>query len=235
METIYHEASSRGKFNLGWLDSKHTFSFGHYHNPKRMGFGLLRVLNDDVVQPAYGFETHPHRDMEIVSIPLHGSLKHKDSEGNEHEIHTDEIQRMSAGTGILHSEFNGSQTEVVNFLQIWILPEKKGIRPAYQQQSLEPQAYQNQFALMVSPDGRQGSLSINQRVYFSRLALSAGNSVEYPLYATANGVYVFVIKGAGSVSGVEYHSRDGLGLRGADKLQFKAQEASEFVVIETPV
>ena len=234
--TEIHRASSRGHANHGWLDSHHTFSFASYHDPSRMGFGLLRVLNDDIVQPSKGFDTHPHKDMEIISIPLSGALIHKDSMGNEHIIRAGEVQRMSAGTGVTHSEFNHSDTNDVNFLQIWILPEKTGINPGYEQTAFDQQRKKNTWQLVVSPDGRDGSLSINQQVYFSLLDIQADQSLDYNKYNSESGLYCFVIDGVLSVAGNDLDKRDGLALVDeAAKATVVAKADSQLLVIETPL
>ena len=165
MHTILHEADTRGTADHGWLNSHHTFSFGSYHNPDRMGFGLLRVINDDVVQPSMGFGTHPHNDMEIISIPLGGELQHKDSMGNTQHISTGEVQIMSAGSGLTHSEYNASDSDAVNFLQIWVLPKELNMEPRYDQKVFRPEGRCNQWQLVVAPDD-EDAVSINQAAWF---------------------------------------------------------------------
>jgi len=232
MQKTIHRADSRGKAEHGWLHSRHTFSFAGYHDPERMQFGKLRVLNDDVVEAGAGFGTHPHDNMEIVSIPLAGTLRHHDSMGNEHVIHAGEVQIMSAGTGITHSEYNDSQTEPVNFLQIWVLPKQRDIAPRYGQRRFEPAGRGNRLQLVVSPDGHDGSLSINQDAWFALVTLEAGHTVDYSLNKPDHGVYVFVIAGAVECAGESLAHRDGLGISGAGSLSLEATAMAEVLVIE---
>lgn len=228
-----HPANDRGRFQLDWLDSRHTFSFGEYYNPNRMSFGQLRVINDDIVQPEGGFATHSHRDMEIVSIPLFGCLQHKDTLGNGSVIQLGEVQLMSAGTGISHSEFNPSARELVNFLQIWVLPEKKNLEPSYQQKKFDCDKAKNQSQLLVSPDGRDGSLHIHQQVFFSRAQLAAGESLSYDLYMANAGLYVFVIDGELKVADQVLQRRDGFAITELQQCQMTAKQASDVLLIET--
>ena len=177
MRNILEKANDRGRSDFGWLKSHHSFSFGEYHNTNRMGFGKLLVINDDWVEPSRGFDTHPHRDMEIISIPLSGSLYHKDSMGNEHIVKEGEVQRMTAGTGIRHSEYNASDTEMVNFLQIWVLPKKKDLTPSYDQKQFEKTQRENQFQLILSPNGLDGSLSIHQDAWLSLAKIGSNKKI----------------------------------------------------------
>ncbi len=235
MHKILHKAETRGHVDHGWLESYHTFSFAHYHNSNRMNFGALRVLNDDTVQASQGFDTHPHQDMEIVSIPLKGSLRHKDSEGNEAIIGPNEVQLMSAGTGVLHSEYNHSSTADVNFLQIWILPQKLGIKPRYDQQVFDPTERKNQFQLVVSPLGHSASgVKINQRAFFSLADIQKGESIMYQVNEKGHGVYFFVIEGNIKLANETLLTRDALGLNGEDSLALEAQEDSRVLAIEVP-
>ena len=186
---IIHKADSRGSAEHGWLHSFHTFSFADYYDRERMGFGKLWVLNDDVVQAGQGFGTHSHDNMEIISIPLSGSLRHEDSMGNSYVIRTGEIQVISAGSGITHSEFNNSDSDEVNFLQIWVMPAKQDVRPHSDQKYFDPAAATNRFQLVVSPDGRDGSLVINQDAYFSLAFIGKGETVTCDIHTPGNGVY----------------------------------------------
>ena len=235
MPKTIHRAGSRGKAEHGWLHSRHTFSFAGYHDPQRMQFGKLRVLNDDVVEAGAGFGTHPHDNMEIVSIPLAGTLRHRDSMGNKHVIHAGEVQIMSAGTGITHSEYNDSQTEPVNFLQIWVLPRQRDIAPRYEQRAFEPASRRNRPQLVVSPDGQGDSLTINQDAWFSLLTLEAGHAVDYSLHAPDRGIYVFVISGAVECAGESLAHRDGLGISEAGSLTLEATGMAEVLIIEVPM
>lgn len=226
---IYHGANTRGMADHGWLKAKHTFSFANYYDPSRMGFGALRVINDDHIAPGGGFATHPHRDMEIVTIPLQGSLRHKDSMGNSQVLQKGEIQSMSAGTGILHSEFNHGD-EDLKLLQIWVLPKKIGVQPRYEQKAFNPSDRKQKLQTVVSPDGE--GLEINQDAWFF-LADLEGTSVEYKLHEKGQGVYVFVISGFANVNGKELFPRDGLGL--GEDLQIQVFQQCELLVMEVPM
>lgn len=235
MGRVIHKSDTRGRAEHGWLSSRHTFSFSDYYDPDRMGFGLLRVINDDVVQSGMGFGTHPHKNMEIISIPLIGSLKHKDSMGNEHTIQAGEIQVMSAGTGITHSEYNGSDSEIVNFLQIWVLPEKENITPGYGQETFSEKDRQNKFQLLVSPEKSSGSLWINQNAYFSMIDLDGSVPVSYKTHSEKNGVYVFMIYGSAHVLSTELLERDGMGITDERDININASENSQILIIEVPM
>lgn len=235
MKTTLHKADSRGKADHGWLNSHHTFSFASYHNPSRVRFGLLRVLNDDIVQPGEGFGTHPHDNMEIISIPLKGALAHKDSTGNEHVIHTGDVQIMSAGSGLYHSEYNASQTDEVNFLQIWIFPKERDIEPRYDQKTYNADDRKNKFQLVVSPDKNNGSLWINQDAYFSLVNLEKGKDVTYNINKKGNIVYLFLISGSIDAAGEKLDERDGLGIEGIDEVSITAGKDTELLAIEVPM
>lgn len=230
---ISHPSDSRGNANHGWLKSRHTFSFADYYNPQRMNFGALRVLNDDSVEGGNGFGTHPHRDMEIISIPLQGTLKHQDSEGNMGLIKKGEVQIMSAGTGILHSEENANKGELVKFLQIWVMPKKMGIKPRYGQKLYDFR--DNSETLVVSPDGRNGSLEINQDAFFTIVNMDANRSFEYTPKIQGNGLYIFVLDGAVEVNGQNLSSRDGLGITELAKAEIKFHAKTEVLLMEVPM
>ena len=212
MKTVLHDAETRGRAEHGWLRSRHTFSFADYYDPERMGFGALRVINDDIVAPAAGFGTHAHDNMEIISIPLSGSLRHEDSMGNIHVIRQREVQIMSAGTGISHSEYNASDSEPVNFLQIWVTPKQRDIEPRYDQQEFPAENREDHFQLVVAPDSEDGALWINQESWFLLGNFSAGQRERYRLHRDENGVYVFVLEGRAEVAGERLGRRDGLGI-----------------------
>jgi redox-sensitive bicupin YhaK (pirin superfamily) len=235
MKTTLHKADTRGKADHGWLNSHHTFSFASYHNPERVKFGLLRVLNDDIVQPGEGFGTHPHDNMEIISIPLKGALAHKDSTGNEHVINTGDVQIMSAGSGLYHSEYNASKKDAVNFLQIWVFPKERDIEPRYDQKTYNAEDRKNKFQVVVSPEKNSGSLWINQDSYFSLADLEKGSSVNYDVKNPGNGVYLFLIEGSINVGGIQMDKRDGLGIEDTDSLEITAMENSQLLVIEVPM
>jgi redox-sensitive bicupin YhaK (pirin superfamily) len=230
-----HRSDSRGSSNLGWLTSHHTYSFSSYQNPERMGFGALRVINDDVVQPEMGFGMHAHENMEIISIPLTGSLQHKDSMGNQHVIEAGEVQIMSAGTGITHSEYNHSTTHAVSFLQIWVLPKKLDIEPRYEQKRFDVTQRKNKFQIIASPNGMQGSLSINQDAYFSVIEFTEDLSKDYELYREGNGVYLFVITGSVNVDGTCLTERDGVEVTEISNLQLKGQKGAQLLCMEIPL
>ncbi|MFH2130620.1 MAG: pirin family protein [bacterium] len=235
MTPTIHKADSRGLADHGWLKSRHTFSFASYYDDKRMGFGVLRVLNDDVVAPGRGFGTHPHENMEIISIPLHGQLRHKDSEGNETVIKNGEVQIMSAGTGVLHSEYNHSDTDAVNFLQIWVLPKKQNIHPRYDQRRFDPEGRQDQFQLAVSPLGTDDAgIKINQDAYFSLVDLSQGRKISYDRYRAGNLVYLFVMDGSLEVNGEQLAPRDAIGLTDPVSIGIQATSKASVLVMEVP-
>lgn len=235
MKTVIHKAETRGHANHGWLDSHHTFSFAGYHDPLRVHFGALRVLNDDIVQGGRGFGLHPHDNMEIISIPLKGSLEHGDNTGGHGIIQSGEIQIMSAGSGIAHSEKNASPTESVNFLQIWVFPKERNIQPRYDQKLFPAESRVNKFQTVVSPDKHDNSLWINQDAWFSLGKMNAGISTEYVLNKNTNGVYVFVIEGDVTVNGQKLNKRDGLGVWDTDKLSVVAGSDAEVLLMEVPM
>lgn len=233
--TILHTATSRGHANHGWLDSHHTFSFAAYHDPQRVHFGALRVLNDDVVQGGRGFGKHPHDNMEIVSIPLKGALEHKDNTGRNEIIRTGDVQIMSAGTGIAHSEYNASETEAVNFLQIWVFPEKRNIPPRYEQKTFDTADRENRFQVVVSPEKNGNALWINQDAWFSLGNLKKSFETNYQVHQKDHGVYVFIIEGDVTVNGQSLHKRDGVGILNSEQLTFKADSDAEVLLIEVPM
>jgi quercetin 2,3-dioxygenase len=235
MKTIIHKADSRGLADHGWLKSRHTFSFAGYHEPKRMRFGLLRVLNDDIVQQGEGFGTHPHDNMEIISIPLKGALAHKDSTGTEKVINTGDVQIMSAGSGLNHSEYNASKTEEVNFLQLWIFPKERDITPRYDQKSFNSEERLNKFQTVVSPEKDNGTLWINQDAYLSLGNIQKGKRAEYAVNKKGSGVYAFILSGTAEIAGTVLSSRDAIGIEDTDRITVKAEEDSEILLIEVPM
>jgi len=234
MKKIIHKAESRGYADHGWLRSHHTFSFSSYQNSERMNFGMLRVLNDDVVQPEMGFGTHPHRNMEIISIPISGALSHTDSIGNKRSIEVGEVQVMSAGTGLKHSEFNDSKIDAVNFLQLWIIPEIENITPYYNQKIFEALERKNKFQVLVSPNDKQvvGSLPINQQGYISMIDLDKGFETAYDL---KNGAYFFLIEGEVLIEDENLKRRDAIGIIEKNKVNIKANKSSKLLVIDVPM
>ncbi len=235
MRKMIHKANTRGVADFGWLHSKHTFSFSSYYNPNRMQFGALRVLNDDIVAPDMGFGTHGHENMEIVSIPISGELAHRDSTGNAEVIRSGEVQIMSAGTGIRHSEFNHSQNDPVNFLQIWILPKEIGIKPRYEQKLFEVSERKNKLQTVVSPVKNSDAVWINQDSYFSLANLEQGKELEYKMNLAGNGVYLFLIEGSITFDGEIFEKRDGIGISETNSFNLQAKENSEILFIEVPM
>ncbi len=230
-----HKASDRGHANHGWLDAHHSFSFAGYYNPAAMNFGALRVLNDDVVAGGMGFGMHPHDNMEIITIPLKGALAHEDSMGNAETINAGDIQVMSAGTGVRHSEFNPNESEPVNLLQIWLFPNKENVQPRYGQMTLDTAAQHNRFAQVVSPDAGDEGLWIHQNAWFHLGRLDAGTTTAYELKDPANGVYAFVIEGDVAINGEALNRRDGLSITGAPALEVKAGTDAYVLLMEVPV
>jgi redox-sensitive bicupin YhaK (pirin superfamily) len=235
MKTTLHKADSRGRANHGWLDSHHTFSFAGYYDPSRVHFGMLRVLNDDIVKGGAGFGQHPHDNMEIISIPLKGALEHGDNTGGHGIIKSGEVQIMSAGSGIAHSERNASKVEDVNFLQIWVLPKERNIKPRYDQKLFGREDRTNKFQAVVSPEKNDSSLWINQDAWFSLGNLSKGVTSEYTVKKTSNGVYVFVIEGEVTANGQKLSKRDGLGVWETDKISISADTDAEVLLIDVPM
>ncbi len=235
MKTIYHTADSRGDANHGWLKSKHTFSFANYHNPERMGFGALRVINDDFVIGGQGFGKHSHRDMEIISIPLSGKLAHGDNIGNEGVIETGEIQVMSAGTGITHSEMNGDANEPVKFLQIWVIPNKMGVTPRYQQVRMDDHMQANEFNQVLSPNADDAGVWIHQNAWFHMGYFDKGVTQTYDLKDVNNGVYVLVLEGKVTINGNVLDTRDGLGISDVRSFTMDVTEDARVLLMEVPM
>ena len=235
MKTIYHASDSRGDANHGWLKSKHTFSFANYHDPERMGFGALRVINDDFVIGGQGFGKHSHRDMEIISIPLSGKLGHGDNIGNNGIIETGEIQVMSAGTGITHSEMNGDDKEEVKFLQIWVIPNKMNVEPRYQQIRMDDILKPNEFNQVLSPNADDAGVWIHQDAWFSMGDFDKGLTQTYELKNPNNGVYIFVISGKAVVNGNTLDTRDGLGVWDTKNFTMDVIDDAKVLLMEVPM
>ncbi len=234
MNTVVHKADSRGLANHGWLKSRHTFSFAGYYNPERVHFGALRVLNDDQVAGGQGFGTHPHDNMEIISIPLQGDLEHKDSTGRNEVIKQGDVQIMSAGTGISHSEFNHNRDKDVHFLQIWVFPKERDIEPVYGQKTFLPEDRINKWQTVVSPTDKS-ALWINQDSTFSLANLEEGTELEYEVKQPGNGVYFFVLNGEVEAAGEKLDSRDAVGVSEVDSFKVKAGSKAEVLAIEVPM
>jgi len=235
MKTTLHKAGSRGHANHGWLNSYHTFSFGHYYNADRMHFGALRVVNDDTVSAGMGFGKHPHDNMEIISIPTYGDLKHNDSMGNETIIRQGDIQVMSAGTGLAHSEMNANRDKEVRFFQIWVFPNKRNVAPRYDQQKIDESRMQNQWLQVLSPNADDDGVWIHQDAWFHMTDLEAGKTLQYNLKNPANGVYAFVIEGAATIAGNLLEKRDGLGIEQTDSFDVTANENARILLMEVPM
>jgi redox-sensitive bicupin YhaK (pirin superfamily) len=223
-------AASRGHFDHGWLDTHHTFSFGDYHDPRRMGFRSLRVINEDRVAPAHGFGTHPHRDMEIITYVLEGTLLHRDSMGHGGPIHAGEMQRITAGSGITHSERNASSSEAVHFYQIWILPERKALSPSYEQKTFDPAARQGQWQVVASPDGRDGALTIHQDATLLLARLSEGKSLSHALSEGRAG-WVQVIRGSVVIEGNSLETGDAAAVK-SSALDIRCQSDAEVLLFD---
>ncbi|MBC2845256.1 pirin family protein [Winogradskyella flava] len=237
MKTIIHKSDTRGYADHGWLKSHHSFSFGSYQNPERMNFGMLRVLNDDVVQPKMGFGTHPHQNMEIISIPLKGALSHKDSMGNKRAIEVGEVQVMSAGTGLTHSEFNDSKTDEVNFLQLWIIPEETSVKPNYEQRQFPEEGRKNQLQTVVAPKDKveNNALPISQQAYIYRTNLDSDKSIDIDLKSETNGLYVFVVDGQIDINDNSLGKRDAIGVYEGRQVSITSKTNSELVIVEVPM
>jgi redox-sensitive bicupin YhaK (pirin superfamily) len=233
--TILHKAETRGEASHGWLYSRHTFSFANYYNPERMHFGMLRVLNDDTVEAGKGFGTHPHDNMEIISIPLEGDLEHKDSMGNVAVIKHGDVQVMSAGTGIFHSEYNKNTDSKVKFLQIWVLPNKKNVVPRYDQITLNLSDRHNRLQQILSPDPKDQGVWIHQNAWFHLGRFDKGFQTDYRIKANGNGVYAFVLSGIVTIENQSLSSRDGFGIHSVDSISIKADSDAELLLMEVPM
>lgn len=233
--SILHKADTRGDANHGWLHSRHTFSFANYYNPERMSFGSLRVLNDDTVAAGMGFGTHPHDNMEIISIPLEGDLEHKDSMGNVAVIKHGDVQVMSAGTGIFHSEYNKNKDREVKFLQIWVFPDKNNVTPRYDQITLNLADRRNKLQQILSPNKDDEGVWIHQKAWFHLGNFEKGISTIYEVKAKGNGVYAFILKGDIIINNQPLATRDGFGIWDVDSLTLKAESDAEILLMEVPM
>jgi redox-sensitive bicupin YhaK (pirin superfamily) len=235
MKYVIHKANERGIAEFGWLHSRHSFSFGEYYNPEKMGFGLLRVLNDDIIEAGEGFGTHPHNNMEIISIPLEGALEHKDSMGTGSVIMLGEVQVMSAGTGITHSEFNPSKVEKGKFLQLWIIPKERDIEPRYSQKSFDFNNLKNRIETLVTGSNSDSTLYIHQNAAVSIGCLDAVNKQSYKILYNGNGAYLFVLDGNIKFKNVELGKRDAVGIYETDEFTFTASSDASFIIVEVPM
>ncbi|MGA9324516.1 MAG: pirin family protein [Salegentibacter sp.] len=234
-KTVLHKADTRGDANHGWLHSRHSFSFANYYDPGRMNFGMLRVLNDDEVSGGMGFGQHPHKNMEIISIPLEGDLEHKDSMGNVTVIRKEDVQVMSAGTGVQHSEYNKNKDKPVKFLQIWVIPDKQNVEPRYDQISLNPEDRHNKLQQILSPNPDDTGVWIHQNAWFHLGKLDKDFSTDYKMKAEGNGVYIFVLSGEVNINEQPLKTRDGFGIWDTDKFHIKADTDTEILLMEVPM
>jgi redox-sensitive bicupin YhaK (pirin superfamily) len=235
MPCIIHNSETRGQANHGWLKAKHSFSFANWYNPERINFGALRVLNDDVVSPGMGFGTHPHENMEIITIPLKGSLRHQDSMGFSEVIHAGEVQVMSAGTGIYHSEYNASDVDEINLFQIWIFPNKENVEPRYDQIDYSWEDCQNRFLQLVSPNSDDKGTWIYQDAWIHIAEISESEKIPYQLKNPNNGVYFMNIEGTVDVLHHELDNRDAIGIWNESKIEISAKTNSKILAIEVPM
>lgn len=235
MKKVIHRADTRGYANHGWLKSHHTFSFANYYDPNRIHFGALRVLNDDAVKGGMGFGAHPHDNMEIVSIVLDGELAHSDNTGNKEVIRKNDVQIMSAGTGVVHSEFNASKTEEVSFLQIWVIPRDRNVTPRYDQQTFDPAARENALQVVISPDKNANGLWLNQDAWFTLGKYEGGKTLDIAAKAPNIGTYLFLLSGELKVDGETLATRDAIGLSEYDKVSIEVIKPAEFLLIDVPM
>lgn len=234
--TVFHAADSRGKANHGWLNARHTFSFAGYYDPSRIHFGAMRVLNDDIVAGGTGFGKHPHDNMEIITVVLDGALEHADSMGHKQAIHPNEVQVMSAGTGIEHSEYNHNKDKAVNLLQIWIFPNKHNVQPRYDQKVFPAEERINKLQTLVSSiDSAEEGLKIHQDAWIYRTTLEKGKSITHKLHSKGHGLYAFVINGQVNIGEQELNRRDALGLWDTDEVAINAGETSDILLLEVPM
>ena len=235
MNSVVHKANTRGQADHGWLKANHSFSFANYYNPERMNFGVIRVLNDDSIAPERGFGTHPHDNMEIITIPLEGDLKHQDNMGNGTVIKNGDIQVMSAGTGITHSEFNANNDSHCKLLQIWLFPNKKNVTPRYDQKAISPMAKKNKLYQILSPNKNDQGVWIHQNAWFHIGQYVEKSKDEYVLKSKGNGIYFFVIEGEVNINDQQLSKRDGMGIWEIDKINFEAKANSKILLMEVPL
>ena len=235
MKKVFHSAESRGHADHGWLNANYSFSFASYFNPQRSNFGALRVLNDDTISPGKGFGTHPHDNMEIITIPLKGDLEHKDSMGNIGAINEGEMQVMSAGTGVYHSEYNKNSDNFVNLLQLWVIPKEQDVEPRYDQLSIRELKKKNSFYQVLSPYPDDDGMWIHQEAWFHLGDFEEQTFIDYVLKKEGNGVYVFVIEGAFIVANETLRKRDAIGVWNTNKITFEAQSESRVLIVEVPM
>ncbi len=235
-KTVFHPASGRGHIDHGWLNTAHSFSFAGWYDPEKVHFGMLRVLNDDWVAPGMGFGKHPHDNMEIITVVVKGALEHKDSMGHTETIYPDEVQVMSAGTGILHSEYNHDETEAVELFQIWIFPEQRSVTPRYDQRAFDPELRKDSLLLLASPaNSADESLKIHQQAWVYRTTPGAHRTMAANAHSSNSGFYIFVIEGSIELEGQKLGRRDAMGLWETDSFSFNTQEDSDVLIFEVPM
>lgn len=235
MKSIFYKADTRGHANYGWLDTYYSFSFNRYYDPQRVNFGALRVLNDDTIAAGGGFGKHPHDNMEIVTIPFSGALEHQDSTGHSEVLRPDDVQIMSAGSGIIHSEFNHSKTDACSLFQVWIMPDKRDIKPRYDQKSFNSRNRQNRWQLLVGPDNENGELWINQQARFSRGDFDAATEVKFELKRSGSGLFLMVIEGSVETAGQLLERRDAIGISETSGIDIRIRENAQLLAIEVPM
>jgi len=235
MKQIFYPANERGINDIGWLKANFSFSFGPYHNPEKVHFGVLRVLNDDIIAAGRGFGMHPHDNMEIITIPLHGALEHKDSMGNIGVIHAGEVQVMSAGTGVMHSEYNHSKTDDANTLQIWLFPKETNIQPRYDQKSFTDVLTLNNLTTLISPEKNQETLWINQDATFSMGDFEPGRSIKYDINTPGTGVYIFIIEGSAKINNQTLNKRDAIGVYDTSSLIIETEALTRLLIMDIPM
>ena len=235
MKTTLYKANTRGHANHGWLNAYHSFIFANYFDPQRMNFGVLRVLNDDTIAPGMGFGKHPHDNMEIITIPLYGDLEHEDSMGNKEVIREGDVQSMSAGTGVVHSEYNKNRDKEVKLLQIWLMPKKRNVTPFYDQISLKLEDRKNKFQQIVSPNSDDAGVTINQDAWFNITEMDAEKELEYKLHNPKNGVYAFILEGDVSINEEKLNRRDALGIQEVELLTIVANTDAKLLLMEIPM
>jgi redox-sensitive bicupin YhaK (pirin superfamily) len=235
MKTIIHRSTERGHANHGWLNAHHSFSFASWHDPSKIHFGMLRVLNDDIVAPGQGFGMHPHNDMEIITIILKGALQHKDNMGNGSVIKPGDVQVMSAGTGVLHSEFNPSSNEEVNLFQLWIFPKENGIKPRYDQKTFDTASRNNAVQTVASGFKKNGELYIHQDAAISLAHVDKDKKITYDMTKKGNGAYIMVIEGSAKIAGNDLNKRDAIGVSETDNFEIEGKENTELLIIEVPM
>ena len=235
MKTVFHSSDSRGYVNHGWLEARHSFSFANWFNPNRIQFGALRVLNDDIIAPGMGFGTHPHDNMEIITIPLIGDLEHKDSMGHAEVIREGEIQVMSAGTGVTHSEYNHNKDQPINLLQLWIFPNRRQVTPRYKQMTIADLIETNKISQILSPNEDDQGVWIHQNAWFHLLKTDRETSETYQVRQTGNGVYVFVIEGNAAIGSQQLNKRDALGVWDVEQFDLSTSDGSSILLVEVPM